>query len=67
MENAPIARLMVVLDTLIADLQQYNTPDQPLTRSRELSLAITKLEEALMWGEKASDLADMLRMEHGRT
>ncbi len=40
--------IMEDLQSILLDLQAKNEPDEP-TRSRELSLAITKLEEAKHW------------------
>lgn len=36
------------LKATLADMQEANKPDSPL-RTRELSLAITKIEEAILW------------------
>lgn len=65
--HTPIVPLMDTLYQLEKDLSALNTPDHPETRSRELSLAITKLEEALMWGYRAVDVANQRHFSDERT
>lgn len=49
--------LLIELEELLAHLREFNK-QETMTRSRELSLAITKLEEARFWLMDAVKVAE---------